>query len=299
MMGLRLKILPLIAISLAMTTPDLQSQSEAKLAGVPELLAMPEPPADFRFQYGEDPLQFADLRLPSGEGPFPVVVLVHGGCWLAEYDVRHLGAMAEALTDSGVATWTLEFRRIGNEGGGWPGTFLDVSRGTDLLREVAADHTLDLNRVVLAGHSAGGHLALWLAGRHRLPADSPLYLPDPLPVKAVLGLAPAADLELTYRNETCGDAAQRLIGGTPEEFPQRYRDGSPAALLPLGLPQVIINGAHDEGWLTVSRAYQEKARLQGEVVRLIVPADAGHFELVMPASSTFPVVRATIEEMLH
>jgi pimeloyl-ACP methyl ester carboxylesterase len=118
-------------------------------------------------------------------------------------------------------------------------------------------------------------------------------------VKAVLGLAPAADLELTWRNETCGDAAQRLIGGTPEEFPQRYRDGSPAALLPLGLPQVIINGAHDEGWLTVSRAYQEQARLQGEEVRLIVPPDAGHFELVMPASSTFPIVRATLEEMLR
>ncbi|HLF30262.1 MAG TPA: alpha/beta hydrolase [Xanthomonadales bacterium] len=279
--------------------PVLLAQTEPKVAGVAELLAMPEPAADFRFQYGDDPLQFADLRLPSGDGPFPVVVLVHGGCWLAQYGVGHLGAMAEALTDSGVATWTLEFRRIGNEGGGWPGTFLDVSRGVDLLRDVAADHALDLDRVILVGHSAGGHLALWLAGRHKLPPDSPLYLPDPLPVKGVIGLAPAADLELTYRNQTCGDAAQRLIGGTPEEFPQRYREGSPAALLPLGVPQLIINGALDEGWLIVSRAYQEKARALGEEVRLVVPPDAGHFELVMPMSSTFPVVREAIEAMLQ
>jgi hypothetical protein len=124
-------------------------------------------------------------------------------------------------------------------------------------------------------------------------------LSEPLPVKGVVGLAPAADLELTFRNKTCGESAEKLIGGTPEEYPQRYRDGSPAALLPLGVAQVIINGAHDEGWLTVSRAYQEKARLQGEEVRLIVPADAGHFELIMPESSTFPIVRATIEEMLR
>ena len=287
----------------AMLPPSMPSvllaQAEPKVAGVADLLAMPEPAADFRFQYGDDPLQFADLRLPSGDGPFPVVVLVHGGCWLAQYGVGHLGAMAEALTDSGVATWTLEFRRIGNEGGGWPGTFLDVSRGVDLLRDVAADHALDLDRVILVGHSAGGHLALWLAGRHKLPPDSPLYLPDPLPVKGVIGLAPAADLELTYRNQTCGDAAQRLIGGTPEEFPQRYREGSPAALLPLGVPQLIINGALDEGWLIVSRAYQEKARALGEEVRLVVPPDAGHFELVMPMSSTFPVVREAIEAMLQ
>lgn len=299
-MAPNLKILFLLsAISLVMTSPILHAQTEPKLAGVPELLAMPEPAADFRFQYGEDPLQFVDLRLPPGDGPFPVAVLVHGGCWMAEYDVKHLGAMAEALTDSGIATWTLEFRRIGNEGGGWPGTFLDVARGVDLLRDKAADHALDLERVVVAGHSAGGHLALWLAGRHKLPADSPLYLPDPLPLKGVIGLAPAADLELTYRNKTCGESAERLIGGTPEAFPERYREGSPAALLPFGIPQLIINGAHDKGWLIVSRAYQERARELGEEVRLIVPPEAGHFELVMPMSATFPLVRAEIEAMLE
>ncbi|MDT8321131.1 MAG: alpha/beta hydrolase [Xanthomonadales bacterium] len=288
----------LTALLCCLGAPSVSAQSEPQLAGVPELLAMPEPAADFRFRYGDDPLQFADLRLPEGSGPFPVVVLIHGGCWKAEYDVGHLGAMAQALTESGTATWTLEYRRVGNEGGGWPGTFLDVSQGTDFLRNVAADHALDLNRVIVAGHSAGGHLALWLAARHKLAADSPLFRPDPLPVQGVIGLAPAADLELTYRNQTCSGASQLLMGGSPDEFPQRYRDGSAAALLPLGIPQVIVNGAHDPGWLAVSRAYQKEARALGEEVRVIVPPDAGHFELVMPTSTSFPTVRAAVEAML-
>ncbi len=269
-----------------------------KLAGVPELLAQPEPPADRRYQYGEGEFQFADLRLPEGEGPFPVVVLVHGGCWLAQYNLGHLAAMAQDLADNGLATWTLEFRRVGDEGGGWPGTFLDVANGTDYVRKVAAENRLDLNRVVVAGHSAGGHLALWLAARHKLPPESELYMENPLALAGVVALAPAADLELTYRNQTCGGASQKLAGGSPEEFPQRYIDGSAAALLPLGVPQVIVNGDHDEGWLTVSRAYQAKAKSLGESVEIIIPENGGHFELVMPGNAAFDQVRATILGMV-
>ena len=293
------QLLLLTALVAILHLPILAAQDGPELAGVPELLALPQPAPDWRIPYGDDPLQFAELRLPDGAGPHPVVVLIHGGCWLAQYDIGHLRAMADALTASGVATWAIEFRRIGNAGGGWPGTFLDVAQGLDLLRSVAGDHELDLDRVIVVGHSAGGHLALWAAGRHRLSAESALYLPDPLPVKGVIGLAPAADLELTYRNQTCSGTSQQLIGGTPEEYPERYREGSAATLLPLGVEQLIINGAHDEGWLIVSRAYQEQARALGEEVRLVVPADAGHFELVMPQSSSFPIVRAEIEAMVQ
>ncbi len=283
---------------LLLNTSIVVAQTEPKLFGVDELLAQPEPAADFTFSYGEDPLQFAELRLPSGSGPHPVAVLIHGGCWLAKYDVGHIRAMADALTDAGMATWTLEFRRISNDQGGWPGTFLDVGHGIDRIRNAAQEHSLDLDRVVLVGHSAGGHLVLWAAGRHRLPSESPLFIDDPLMVKGVIGLAPAADLELTFQNQTCSGAAQQLIGGTPEEYPQRYRDGSASALLPLGVPQLIITGSHDEGWLTVSRAYQEKARLAGEEVEIIVPPNVGHFELVMPVSSAFPIVQSAIKDML-
>jgi len=288
----------LIWVSTTMLADENTEAAKPKLAGVPELLAMPQPAADLRLHYGEDEFQFADLRLPQGEGPFPVVVLVHGGCWLAQYNLDHLAAMAQALTDAGVATWTPEFRRVGDPGGGWPGTFLDVAQGVDYLREVAIEHNLDLNRVVVSGHSAGGHLALWLAARHNLSAESELYAADPLPLSGVVALAPAADLELTYRNQTCGDAAQKLVGGSPEEYPQRYIDGSAAALLPLGIPQVIINGDHDEGWLIVSRAYQGKAEAAGETVEIIIPPNAGHFELVMPTSNTFELVKQTILAMV-
>ncbi len=289
----------LVLLACLTITPTMSAQEKPRLFSVEELVAMPEPPADVRYTYGDDPLQFADLRLPEGDGPFPVAVLVHGGCWMAEYDIKHLGAMAEDLTHYGIATWTLEFRRIGNEGGGWPGTFLDVSAGTDLLRQAAAEHPLDMSRVVVAGHSAGGHLALWIAARHRLSPDSPLHVANPLELKGVIGLAPAADLELTHRNQTCSGSAAKLVGGTPEEYPERYHDGNAAALLPLGLPQLIINGAYDEGWLIVSRAYQEKAKSLGEEVPIIVPPDAGHFELVMPMSTSFPVVRDNIRTMLE
>jgi acetyl esterase/lipase len=288
----------LLLLFLLVNTPIVLAQGKPELLGIDDLLAQPEPAADFTFSYGEDPLQFAELRLPSGPGPHPVAVLIHGGCWLAKYDVGHIRAMAEALTDAGMATWTLEFRRVGNEQGGWPGTFLDVAHGIDWIRNAAPEHTLDLDRVVLVGHSAGGHLALWAAGRHRIPPESPLFIDDPLMPKGVIGLAPAADLELTFRNQTCSGASQQLIGGTPEEYPQRYRDGSASALLPLGVPQLIINGDLDEGWLIVSRGYQEIARLAGEEVEIIVPPNAGHFELVMPVSSAFPVVQSAIEDML-
>ena len=211
----------LLLLFLLVNTPIVLAQGKPELLGIDDLLAQPEPAADFTFSYGEDPLQFAELRLPSGPGPHPVAVLIHGGCWLAKYDVGHIRAMAEALTDAGMATWTLEFRRVGNEQGGWPGTFLDVAHGIDWIRNAAPEHTLDLDRVVLVGHSAGGHLALWAAGRHRIPPESPLFIDDPLMPKGVIGLAPAADLELTFRNQTCSGASQQLIGGTPEEYPQR------------------------------------------------------------------------------
>ena len=121
------------------------------------------PPAEARISYGDDALQFGELRLPDGPGPHPVAIVIHGGCWLGEFDLTHIGTLAEALNEEGIAAWVIEYRRIGNPGGGWPGTFEDVARGADHLRKIAKEHPLDLDRVIAVGHSAGGHLALWLA----------------------------------------------------------------------------------------------------------------------------------------
>ena len=172
----------------ALWSAPLESSVEQKADPITwqEVQALPRPAADHRIAYGDGEFRFGELRLPIGDGPFPVVVLIHGGCWLAEFDLDYMASTGAALVDNGVAVWTLEFRRIGNPGGGWPGTFEDVARGFDHLCNLAERFPLNLDRVVLAGHSAGGHLALWLAARHVLPKASPLHAPDPLGVRGVL-----------------------------------------------------------------------------------------------------------------
>lgn len=180
-----------------------------------DITKLTAPPADHRIAYGNDPSQFGDLRLPQGKGPYPVVVVIHGGCWYSEYDLRHVASFSAALTRLGLVTWSLEYRRIGNARGGWPGTFEDVALGTYYLRLLARTYPLDLKRVIVVGHSAGGELALWLAARGHLPKDSPLYIRDPLPLKGVVSLAGITDLR-KYR-PNCGDGVRKLLGGSPEE----------------------------------------------------------------------------------
>ena len=190
--------------------------------------------ADHRISYGDDPSQFGDLFLPAGPGPHPVLFMLHGGCWRAQYGLGPMGQFARAIAnEDGIAVWSLEYRRLGN-GGGWPNTFLDVATGADLLRELAKQYPLDLNNAVVTGHSAGGHLALWSGARHRVPSDSPIYSENPFPFKKVIALAPVCDLERAVAWDICVDAADVLVGGHPREVWQNYYQGSPSALLPLG-----------------------------------------------------------------
>lgn len=258
---------------------------------------LPAPAAGQRIVYGGDPLQFGELRLPKGKGPHPVAVVIHGGCWYSEYDLRHLASFAAALTEAGFATWSLEYRRVGDPGGGWPGTFEDVARGADHLRELRRTYRLDLKRVVAVGHSAGGQLALWLASRPRLPKDSPLYAPKPLPLRGVVSLAGITDMR-TFRPR-CGDAVTRLLGGTPEQHPERYRQTSPAELLPLGVRQWLIHGARDRIVpLEQSTRYKAAAGAKGDSVRLTVLEDAGHFELIAPQTNAWPAVGEAVRSLL-
>ena len=221
------------------------AEAPPKLLSWSELTAMPLPAPAKRITYGSGPQQFGELRLPKGTGFFPVVVLVHGGCWMAEFNYAYMTRLAAWLAERGVATWTIEYRRVDDEGGGWPGTFLDVANATDDLRKIAKDEPIDLKRVYAAGHSAGGQLALWLATRARLPNDSEIYRPDPLPIRGVLGLAAVTDL-YEYRKGSpgsCHGSVDQVMGGTPEKYSRRYAETSPRQLLPLGVPQVFIDGA--------------------------------------------------------
>jgi acetyl esterase/lipase len=265
-----------------------------------DLLALPQPPADRTIAYGSAPQQVAELRLPKGPGPHPVVVVVHGGCWQAPWGFDHVRGLAAALTAEGWATWSLEYRRLGDPGGGWPGTFEDVAHGADHLREVAREHPLELDRVVALGHSAGGHLALWLAARPRLPQSSPLRAAKPLPLRGVVSLAGITDLRAGAASGVCGDAIPQLLGGAPQDHVDRLGQSSPIALVPLGVPVRLVCGARDPIVpIDQARSYEAAAKAAGDTVDLEVVDSAGHLELVNPSSAAWPAVRDAARTLLH
>ena len=268
--------------------------------GETDLAELAESPAGVKYAYGDDPLQFGELTLPDGPGPHPVVIFVHGGCWLAQYDLPHSRALAVALAKEGLAVWNLEYRRVGNPGGGWPGTFLDIALGADHLVKLAAPNKLDLSRVLASGHSAGGHLALWLAGRHKISTESELHSQKPLAISGVLALAPASQLDQLYERGVCGNVVDKLIGGSPVKYPTRYDSTSPSRLAPLHVFQIILVGKSDEDWGWNGVDYAKAAREAGEKeIEFIEAPDAGHFEVIDPNSTTWPIVRNAVHRLLQ
>jgi acetyl esterase/lipase len=245
--------------------------------------------------YGADALQFGELRLPDGKGPFPVVVVIHGGCWTKGFaTVQNTRAIASALAQRDLATWNIEYRQVGDPGGGWPGTFLDWAAATDHLRVLAKSQPLDLSRVVVIGHSAGAHAALWLAGRHRLPVDSVVRGGEPLPIHAVVAIDGPCDLIgfVGFDARVCGSpVVAGLMGGTPEEKPERYHQASPPSLLPLGVPQFVVGSA----LLAPDKAqeYQKLAQTRGDRVE-VLSLKTGHFEVIAPGQEAWSEVEKLI-----
>ena len=290
-LGLAFLLLPAVAVT---------AQERPRVMQASELATLPQPPADHTIAYGEATQQVAELRLPKGTGPHPVVIVIHGGCWQTPWAMDHVRSLAAALTAEGFATWSLEYRRLGDPGGGWPGTFEDVAAGADHLNALAAAHRLDLDRVIALGHSAGGHLALWLAARQRLPEASPLRGKRPLRVRGVIALAPIPDLRAGAEGRVCGDAIPRLLDGPPAEAAARMRESSPIELLPLGVPQRLVCGAEDRLVPNeLSRRYQEAAAKAGDPVSLECVEGVSHFELVDPASRAWPAVREAVAALLR
>jgi acetyl esterase/lipase len=275
-----------------------------------DILTRAARPPDRVVRYGSRPGQFADVRLPvwpegaeSSSGPagewrgeWPVVIFLHGGFWRSAFDRTHTGPLAEALAASGFAVCTPEYRRTGEAGGGFPGTFDDVADAADVLpglvaeAAAAAGGAADLGRVVLAGHSAGGHLALWAAGRGALPAGS-RWAAGRAGFSGVVSLAGVCDLAACYRLGLGDDAAGALMGGGPEQLPERYRVADPMGLVPVGVPVRLVHGVDDDRVpVGLSVAYAGRGRAAGDVVGCEVLEGCGHFEVIDPLSGAWAAV---------
>ncbi|MET0279405.1 MAG: alpha/beta hydrolase [Pseudorhodoplanes sp.] len=244
-------------------------------------------PARERIFYGKELPQFGDLRLPKGPGPFPLAIVVHGGAWGSAVSLHYTSPLAAALTCAGFATWNYEYRRMGG-GGGWPQTFQDVGAGADYARELAKRYPLDLNNVISIGHSSGGHMALWLAARRKLASGAVLYAEGAVPLKGVVSLSGPGDIKRFM--ELIPRFADVLVqvhgGGTPENLAKNLKEGSPAELLPLGVPQIFITGDKDPAVpIQEAREYSVKASSAGDKVE-VISVPGLHFESVDPGNAT-------------
>jgi acetyl esterase/lipase len=291
-----MKPLLLAVLLMAMAQP-----ARGKTLTWSELSAMPLPAPGERIAYGAGAQQFGELRVPKGDGPFPVTVVIHGGCWQNEFDYFYMTRLAAWFNEHGVATWTIEYRRLGDNGGGWPGTFLDVADATDALRRIATKSKLDLNRVYAAGHSAGGQLALWLASRAKLPDSSELYRKDPIAIRGVLGLAAITNLA-SYRigpPDSCHSSVEPLLGGAPDKVPSRYAETSPSERLPLGVTQIFIQGENDPIVAAASvREFAEAAKKAGDQAIVLPLPSAGHFETCVPLPQTLSAFEEALRALL-
>jgi acetyl esterase/lipase len=246
-------------------------------------------------RYGPDRSQRADLHLPVGPGPHPVMVLIHGGSWTSRYGRIVMRGLAGDLLRRGWAVWNIEYRRVGN-GGGWPATFEDVAAAMDHL--AGLDGPLDLTAVSVLGHSAGGHLALWAASRDRLPAGAPGRVEGGPPLRLAQAIAQAGvcDLAGAYRRWR-GGAARGLMGGGPDELPDRYAAGDPMALIPPATAVLLVHGVLDEVVsIELSRSYAKAVEGAGATVELVEIAGAAgrHRAHIDPRGEAWAAVTARL-----
>lgn len=253
----------------------------SKIIAADELL--PGPPGT-QIPYGNLPYQYGELKTPGDSvARPPLVMIVHGGFWRSHQDLRYLRHMADALAERGVASWNVEFRRVGSTGGGWPQTLLDVGAAADFIPMLARRYGLDAKRAGVVGHSAGGHLALWLGGRRGIAASSVLHSATPFDFRHLWCVGGVPDLETAWHRDLGDGAVSEFIGGTPVTHPDRYGTSSPRSLLPLGTPTTLVHGELDDA-VPIELAYQfaDLAIRAGDDCKVIGLRNVGHFEAVLP-----------------
>lgn len=266
-----------------------------------------------RLAYGAEPLQFGDLYLRDQSERRATVILIHGGYWRARYGLDLMNGLAKDLARRGYAAWNIEYRRVGDAGGGWPGTFQDVALATDFLRKLAPYYGLDVTKVVPIGHSAGGHLALWLAARPRIPViaeDSPIGgsqvtgkdvgSATPLALAGAISLAGVVDLQMAWKLHLSNDAVVELLEGTVNSVPERYAVASPAAMLPLRVPQVLIHGTNDDNVpIEVSQAYVKAAQSVHDPITYIELKGVDHFDVIDPYSVAWAATMKELQKLVN
>lgn len=270
----------------------------------PDLLNRPRPTADMRIAYGTDPLQFVDLWRPGGKPPYPVVLMVHGGCWQTDVaEASIMNYIANDLRTRGIAVWNIEYRGVDRPGGGYPGTFLDVAAAADALRTMGPRLGLKTDRIVAIGHSAGGHLALWLAARKRIARSSTLYTANPLQIRTTISIGGLPDLEAAQSppGDTCDAAPVRQLLGSPGPGrPNVYRDTSPAAMMPFSTQQILVNSSQDRiAPPAFAERYEAKARSRNVTISRITIPDEGHVELIAPETASWAAEVGAIERALE
>ena len=265
-------------------------------------LALNGPQATAQIAYGPAPSQYAQLFRPSGAGPFPVMVLVHGGCWTVQFGgIKQMRNVANALSSQGIAVWNVEYRRVDEEGGGYPGTYQDMHAALDSLQIHASQYQLDTSRIVAMGHSAGGQLVQWIAGRNRLPKTSPLYREHILPINNIISLGGLADLrhEETLIKSSCDRDVQQLAGSASSERPDIYSDTNAADLIPNGTRTVLITGELDTiSPPRVAHDYAAKAVKAGDHAEVLILPGASHYDEIAATSPAWKMVLPVIRQML-
>jgi acetyl esterase/lipase len=281
-------LLPLLALLAPLVSAQPGSPTVAMPVSFADVTALEARGPDRRVAYGSEPSQHAYLWRPPGQQPAPVVVLVHGGCWLSEYAVDHVFALAARLARAGFAVWAPEYRRVGETGGGWPGSAADLVLALDRLANLR-EPRLNLHQVLLAGHSAGGHLALWLASR-----DPDLW-PAGITPRGVVGIAAITDLAAYAAGDnSCQAVTPRFMGGSPQALPARYAQASPASL-PLRLPTVLLRGDADR----IVGAQQLAALRDRSGVATRTLAGAGHFDWIHPRTDAYALLQDTLANLLE
>ncbi len=291
-----MRIMSLIAAAALAVTVSLPATAQ-ELMTWPDLTGRAHPQPDQVIRYGPDIYQLSDLWRPQGDGPFPTVLMIHGGCWQTGIADRTLmDYLAGDLRDRGIAVWNIDYRGVDRDGGGYPGTYLDVAKAAQSLRDNAARLKLDIEPLIAIGHSAGGHLALWLAAQDRLPTDSPLRVSDPVIPDSVISQGGLPDLELaaTPPGSGCGtEVIDRISGG------RHYADTSVPRLAPLGAAQVLVNGRNDRIIPTeYATKYEADMRAKGDDVHVRFIPDSGHVELIAPETAAWAAAVQEIEQAL-